>query len=285
MTVFAFIIKSIHLFRTKQKSRCFSWLLHFSTASASTPHIHCTLCLCCCQNKVPPSELCQWLMCNNCSLSTDYTINISVDISGVWSIINSSTSTLRRIDTGQESVWSKVCETVIISPLLSVLSSAGLIISILSTNTSEDDAARTQRAASGLEMANTEVTCHVSPSRAETAIFMVMGTWYHKFIFVPTNFISNECRGARPPRIFKPIQKREGEGKKNGRNLFRLVAEVARSCSPVSLCWPYVQSWEPSTGHCTQGIFWSPGSISPLGWAWLGTQIHLGSMVTHLFSQ
>ena len=271
--------------QNQTKSRCFSWLLHFSTASASTLHIHCTLCLRCCQNKVPPSELCQWLMCNNCSLSTDYTINISVDISGVWSIINSSTSTLRRIDTGQESVWFKVCETVIISP--SYLSSQ---VPVSSSRYYQQTPARmTQRGHSGRPLASRwqtqTVTCHVSPSRAETAIFMVMGTWYHKFIFVPTNFISNECRGARPPRIFKPIQKREGEGKKNGRNLFRLVAEVARSCSPVSLCWPYVQSWEPSTGHCTQGIFWSPGSISPLGWAWLGTQIHLGSMVTHLFSQ
>ena len=94
------IIKSIHLFRIKN-SICF-----LMTDCLVSPHhhqkhqlwinIHCTLCLCCCQqNKVPPSrsELCQWLMCNNCSLSTDYTINISVDISGVWSIINSSTST------------------------------------------------------------------------------------------------------------------------------------------------------------------------------------------------
>ena len=224
----------------------------------TTLSIHCTLCLCCCQNKVPPSwsELCQWLMCNNCSLSTDYTINISVDISGVWSIINSSTST-RRINIGQESVWPQVCETVIISP-------CPLKCRVSSSRYYQQTPARmTQRGHSGRPLASrgqtARVTCHVSRPRAETAIFMVMGTWYHKFISVPANFISNECRErlAHPPRIFKPIQRRWG-GKK-GRNLFRLGAEVPRSLSPVSLWWPYVQSWEPSTGHCTREYFGRKG--------------------------
>ena len=198
MTVFAFIIKSIHLFRTKQNPvvspDCF-----ISPTSASPLDIHCTLCLRCCQNKVPPSELCQWLMCNNCSLSTDYTINISVDISGVWSIINSSTSTLRRIYTSKESVWSKVCETVIISPPLSVLSSARLIISILSTNTSEDDAARTQRAASGLEMANTD--SHVSrvPVTCGDSNIYGHGNLISQIYICPDQFYIKWMQGSSPP--------------------------------------------------------------------------------------
>ena len=80
-------------------------------------------------------------------------------------------------------------------------------------------------------------------------------------------------QGARPPRIFKPIQKRRGR-KEEWKKPLPSCCGSSRSWSSVSLCWPYGQSWEPSTGHCTQGIFWSQGSISPLGWTWLGTQIH-----------
>ena len=181
-----------------------------------------------------------------------------------------------------------MCETVIISPP-SYLSSQvpGLIISILSTNTSEDDAARTQRAASSLEMAN--IDSHVSrvPDTCGDSNIYGHGNLISQIYICLDQFYIKWMQGARPPRIFKPIQKRRGK-KEEWKKPLPSCCGSSRSWSPVSLCWPYGQSWEPSTGHCTQGIFWSQGSISPLGWTWLGTQIHtprVSAVVAHLFCQ